>query len=589
MRRVDLAQAVARLLAADRAREPAAANAWRTPRVRFTDLAAGHLAYPAASAGGRVRRDDAPAPTAAFSRRGPSPARKRSRRSNGSQRWPTSLGAGERAAMTALTPANQLTLLRMLLIPAFVILVVYGYLGWALDRVRHRRPHRRARRPDRAAVAARRRSLGAWLDPMADKLLLVSTFVVLTLPGLGLANRAADLADRAASSAATSCIVADGGDRQPRDRPAHVPAVDLRQDRDRHLHRDRRRRDVLQLPRLSLGARRRLVVYASLAITLVSGLHYIWHAARIIEAPSTTCDAWHARDSRSRSRAVVGCIAVVGVLVAGSVRRADRRRSRPSSRRPPARSSSTSTPRRRRTRSAYFIEARAGRAATTGRPSIGSVKYGMVQGGDPLSKDPAKREPVRHRRPERREGRGARAEDDARLGGRGPRAGTARQRRRAVLRRPRRSAGARRPVHRVRPGLRRHGGRCRRSPRRRSTQAGLATERVEITPRHDPRHAAPEPFVTETAAGAGRLPRGARHERRARSRSSSFPTRRPNTCASSCGSPRPGVYNGMAFHRVAPGFVIQTGALQHAARRRSPRSSRSSCTTCRRSSTTRST
>jgi len=34
--------------------------------------------------------------------------------------------------MTALTPANQLTLLRMLLIPAFVILVLYGELGWAL-------------------------------------------------------------------------------------------------------------------------------------------------------------------------------------------------------------------------------------------------------------------------------------------------------------------------------------------------------------------------------------------------------------------------------------------------------------------------
>jgi len=30
---------------------------------------------------------------------------------------------------TALTPANQLTLLRMLLIPAFVILVVYGHVG----------------------------------------------------------------------------------------------------------------------------------------------------------------------------------------------------------------------------------------------------------------------------------------------------------------------------------------------------------------------------------------------------------------------------------------------------------------------------
>ena len=31
-----------------------------------------------------------------------------------------------------LTTANQLTILRMLLIPAFVILLVYGYRGWAL-------------------------------------------------------------------------------------------------------------------------------------------------------------------------------------------------------------------------------------------------------------------------------------------------------------------------------------------------------------------------------------------------------------------------------------------------------------------------
>ena len=90
--------------------------------------------------------------------------------------------------MTALTPANQLTLLRMLLIPAFVILVVYGHLGWALvvlatagltdglDGLIARRSGQRTR-------------LGAWLDPMADKLLLVTTFVVLTLPGLDLANR----------------------------------------------------------------------------------------------------------------------------------------------------------------------------------------------------------------------------------------------------------------------------------------------------------------------------------------------------------------------------------------------------------------
>ena len=39
---------------------------------------------------------------------------------------------GVRPSMTALTPANQLTLLRVLLIPAFVILVIYGHFGWAL-------------------------------------------------------------------------------------------------------------------------------------------------------------------------------------------------------------------------------------------------------------------------------------------------------------------------------------------------------------------------------------------------------------------------------------------------------------------------
>ena len=89
--------------------------------------------------------------------------------------------------MTALTLANQLTLLRMLLIPAFVLLVVYGRLGAALlvfmtagatdalDGLIARR-------------AGQRTSLGAWLDPMADKLLLITTFIVLTLPAIPLTN-----------------------------------------------------------------------------------------------------------------------------------------------------------------------------------------------------------------------------------------------------------------------------------------------------------------------------------------------------------------------------------------------------------------
>ena len=34
--------------------------------------------------------------------------------------------------MTALTAANQLTLLRMLLIPVLALLVLYDRMGWAL-------------------------------------------------------------------------------------------------------------------------------------------------------------------------------------------------------------------------------------------------------------------------------------------------------------------------------------------------------------------------------------------------------------------------------------------------------------------------
>ena len=87
-----------------------------------------------------------------------------------------------------LTVANQLTLLRLLLIPAFVLCVVYGRFGWALSLfviagVTDALDGLIARR------ANQRTSLGAWLDPAADKLLLVTTFVVLTLPNLGLPNR----------------------------------------------------------------------------------------------------------------------------------------------------------------------------------------------------------------------------------------------------------------------------------------------------------------------------------------------------------------------------------------------------------------
>ena len=89
--------------------------------------------------------------------------------------------------MRNLTLANQLTILRIVLIPAFVLLVVYGQLGAALL------VFMIAGATDAldgliARVTGQRTSLGAWLDPMADKLLLVTAFVILTLPGIPLTN-----------------------------------------------------------------------------------------------------------------------------------------------------------------------------------------------------------------------------------------------------------------------------------------------------------------------------------------------------------------------------------------------------------------
>ena len=185
--------------------------------------------------------------------------------------------------MTALTPANQLTLLRMLLIPAFVILVVYGHFGWALvvfgvagitDAL--------------DGVIARRSgqtSLGAWLDPMADKLLLVTTFVVLTLPNLGLTNRlpiwlTVLIISRDVGIVLTVAIVnLATGPRTFRPSMFGKVATGI------YILTA-----VVALLFNYLAFHSVLVdlfVYASLTITLISGFHYIWHVARILDAPQS--------------------------------------------------------------------------------------------------------------------------------------------------------------------------------------------------------------------------------------------------------------------------------------------------------------
>ena len=185
--------------------------------------------------------------------------------------------------MTALTPANQLTLLRMLLIPAFVILVVYGYFGWALI------VFATAGVTDAldgliARWSGQKTSLGAWLDPMADKLLLVTTFVVLTLPGLGLANRlpiwlTVLIISRDVGIVLTVAIVSFAiGPRtfQPSMFGKVATATYIVTAVVAMIFNYLRYHSAIVT----------LFIYASLAITLISGFHYIWHAARIIDAPA---------------------------------------------------------------------------------------------------------------------------------------------------------------------------------------------------------------------------------------------------------------------------------------------------------------
>jgi len=88
--------------------------------------------------------------------------------------------------------------------------------------------------------------------------------------------------------------------------------------------------------------------------------------------------------------------------------------------------------------------------------------------------------------------------------------------------------------------------------------AGLATERVEIR-RVTIRDTPPEPFLTESVAELGTY--------RAVLDTSEGPItieflidKAPNTVRQFMRMAAAGVYNGMTFHRVAPGFVIQTGA-----------------------------
>lgn len=85
------------------------------------------------------------------------------------------------------TLSNQLTVARMAMVPVFVLLVMYGLIGWALlvfllagvtdmlDGWLARWLHQRT-------------VLGTYLDPIADKMLLTASFVTLSIQSVPIQN-----------------------------------------------------------------------------------------------------------------------------------------------------------------------------------------------------------------------------------------------------------------------------------------------------------------------------------------------------------------------------------------------------------------
>ena len=201
--------------------------------------------------------------------------------------------------MTALTPANQLTLLRVLLVPAFVILIVYGYLGSALI------VFGTAGLTDMLdGLLARRTgqsSLGAWLDPMADKLLLVSAFIVLTMPGLGLANRLPIWLTILIISRDVVIVLTVAIVNLAIGRRTFRPSVFGKIATATYIVTV-----VVAMFFNYRGYHSAIVdffIYTSLVITLVSSLHYIRHAAKIIEAPAAPAGVPRMQQARAQEEA----------------------------------------------------------------------------------------------------------------------------------------------------------------------------------------------------------------------------------------------------------------------------------------------
>ena len=208
----------------------------------------------------------------------------------------------------------------------------------------------------------------------------------------------------------------------------------------------------------------------------------------------------------------------------------------------------------------YFMKL-AGEGAYNGTVFHRIIRHGIVQGGDPLSKDPAKASLY---------GTGGlgvlKAEifdrdGDTWGGGCSDSAGQTGQCRRAILRLRQRPAGARRQVHDLRAGI---GGSRRRDEDlrggRHRWQAAVA-RRDHVG--HDSRYA---------AAGGRSRSRPSRVAQLAAYRAvletsagpitiEFLPDKAPGHVRNFLRLAQAGVYDGMSFHRVVKGFAVQTGSI----------------------------
>lgn len=181
-----------------------------------------------------------------------------------------------------MTIANALTILRLVLIPVFVnalwygrrdvafwIFAVAGITDW-LDGALARWLHQKS-------------LLGAYLDPAADKFLLVTAFVVLSIPGIDVLHHVPVWL--------TTLVVA-------RDVIIVTAAAVI------FLTTGNVRFRPTLLGKLSTGTQvttmfillflnmigepsimADIAIWATLATTLASGFHYIYHAGRLVDHP----------------------------------------------------------------------------------------------------------------------------------------------------------------------------------------------------------------------------------------------------------------------------------------------------------------